>query len=332
MEAEIDSRAFEEIMDDFVEVHKAASEDVDIGVVLADVKITLQASAKKYKDFLSSFLLSCDTAKAKVQSFIKRLGDAKDEAANKVNNTWLVQLAKGRKGIKDSQSNTNTTVARLEKVGKQMAKIIIDYHSGVTETDAKLSVVKQLRDIIEDELLNSAGKSFIQVEKFNAKLKDLQALIRKSGDTMYTPIIETLVQLASEQNFSDQKILQAILKNLKALEDNLRKFKAGQEYAMNATLSTLKAQEENLSGQLEDLLHLEQRYTSDVAEANQNIELLNTHITNFNSEIARKQDELKAVQHLCDTENEMFKAGQQRMDLIKKDLDAAAGHNLDLHK
>jgi len=47
MEAEIDSKAFQEIMDDFVEVHEAAGQQVDMGLVLSDVKITLQASQKK---------------------------------------------------------------------------------------------------------------------------------------------------------------------------------------------------------------------------------------------------------------------------------------------
>jgi len=330
MEAEIDSKASQEIMEDFVEVHKAAGQEVDVGLTLANVNLNLQASAKKYKEFISSFVLTCNNAKAKVSGFVKSLENARDEAKNKVANTWTKQLAKARKGISEAQTNAKTTVTRLEAIHKEMEKTVMDYHVGVVETDNKLNVVKQLRDIIEDELVNP-GKSFIQVGKFNEKLQNLQALVKKSGDSMYEPIIATLVSLASEQNFSNQKILAAILKNLKDLETSLTKFKAEKELSMNAGLKILKAQEENLTSQLEDYHHLEQRNVSDVAEANQNIDLLNSDITNLTSEITRKTEEFTAIQHLCDRENEMFKAGSQRIGLIKKDLKEAAQHAVDLH-
>jgi hypothetical protein len=329
MEAEIDSKAFQEIMDDFVEVHKEASQQVDVGLVLTDVKVTLQASEKKYKEFLSSFLVSCNNAKAKVNGFVTRLTTARSEAQNQVANTWANQAKKGTAGVKEAQTNSAEVSKRLEAIQKQLSQVIIDFHEGVVETDSKLNVVKQLRDIIEDELINP-GKSFIQVEKFNAKLKDLQALIKRSGDSLYTPIIATLVQLASEQNFSDQGILKAILKNLKELQDNLTKFRAEREASMNVTLKNLKAQEENLNSQLEDYHHLEQRYVSDVAEAHQNTQLLNTEITNLNTEIKRKQDEFESIVHLCNTEEEMFKTGTKRMELIRTDLDAAVKNAISL--
>ena len=331
MEAEIDSRAFQEIMDDFVEVHTVASATVDVGLVLTDVKITLQASEKKYKEFLTTFLSSCNNAKAKVNTFVKRLETAKAEAQNQIANTWSPVADKGRKGITESQTLAAKVRKDLAAIQAQMGQIVIDYHEGVTETNSKLDVVKQLRDIIEDELTNP-GTSFVQVKKFNKKLVDLKALIKRSGDGLYTPIIETLVQLASEQNFSDQKILSAILKNLKELETSLNKFKVERENSMNVTLKNLKAQSENLNGQLEDYHHLEQRYFSDVSEATQSTQLLNTEITNLSAEITRKTDELRSVTHLCNTENEMFSAGTKRMELIRSDLSLAVEHVMTLSK
>jgi len=332
MEAEIDSKAFQEIVDDFVEVHKEASHEVDLGLVLSDVKISLQAGEKRYKEFLSGFVTSCTNAKGKLSSHIKRLENASDEAKNQIANTWGHQLTKGRAGIKEAQSGADKAQASLVQIGKDMEKIVLDYHHGVSEADSKLIIVKQLRDIIEDELLNPAGKSFIQIGTFNAKLKDLEALIKKSGDTLYTPILETLVQLASEQNFSDQKILHAILKNLNALADNIRKFKKERKVAMNVTLVTLKKQEENLVQQLQDYHHLEQRYISDVTEANENMNILSDTLLNLASEIARKEDELKSIDHLCDTENKMFKDGLQRIAAVRNDVNDAVNTVMDLHK
>jgi septal ring factor EnvC (AmiA/AmiB activator) len=335
MEAEIDSRAFQEIVDDFVEVHKAASQDVDIGLLLSEVKITIQSGEKKHQELLTSFSMSCTNAKEKLNSFIKRLEDQRDEAKNQLANTWAKQLSKGRAGIAEATSGRNKTQAALASVTKQMTDIVIRYHAGVSETDSKLFVVKQLRDIIEDELINPAalpGKSFIQITKFTEKLKDLQELVKKSGDTMYTPIIETLVQLASQQNFSDQKLLNTILKNLKALEDNLRKFKKEKEHDLDVTLKNLKAQEENLTAQLQDYHHLEQRYMSDVAEANTNTELLTGQLLIIAGEIARKQDEIRSLGHLCDTENDFFKTSTSRLAAIKKNVVDATNIVMALHK
>jgi hypothetical protein len=331
LEAEIDSNAFKEIMDDFVEVHKTAAQAVDVGLVLADVKVTLEASEKKYSEFIKAFVLSCESAKAKLTAFIKSLTNAKNSAQNDVTNTWTAQETKATKGLKETRANIATTKTRLADVHSRMTKIIIDYHEGVTETDSKLHVVKELRDIIEDELVNP-GKAFVQISKFNEKLNNLQELIKKSGDNMYTPIIETLVQLASEGNFSDQRILQSILKNLHDLEVNLQKFKTEREHDMKVNMKNHRAQEENLTSQLGDYMHLEQKYLSDIAEAHQNISVLNTEILNLNTEITTKNEEAHNIAHLCNTENDMFKSGTQRINLIKHDLNAAVNSNMNLHK
>jgi len=332
MEAEIDSKAFQEIVDDFVEVHKVASHEVDLGLVLSDVKISLQAGEKKYKEFLSSFSVSCENAKTKLNSHITKLHNAQDEAKNQIANTWGKQLTKGRSGIKEAQAGVVSVTAILEKNAKEMEKLVIDYHNGVAESDSKLIIVKQLRDIIEDELINPAGKSFIQIGTFNEKLKDLETLIKKSNDPLYTPILETLVQLASEQNFSDQKILKAILKNLNALAANIRKFKKDLKASLKSTLITLKKQEENLIQQLQDYHHLEQRYTSDVVEANENTGILNEALLSLASEVAKKEGELRNIGHLCDTENKMFKDGLQRLSTMKKDVTDAVNTIMDLNK
>jgi len=242
-------------------------------------------------------------------------------------------MEKGREGIKEAQTNGKKTEDNLARVRKEMTDIVIQYHAGVAEADAKLMVVKQLRDIIEDELINpTGGKSFIQISKFNEKLKDLKTLIEKSGDRFYTPIIQTLVQLASEQNFSDQKILQTILKNLNALEASLKKFKEEKEVSLKVTLKNLKAQEDNLVTQMQDYHHLEQRYISDVTEASENTKILNDQLLTIASEISRKEDELKNINHLCDTENKMFKDGIQRIEVVRKDVSHAVNHVMDLTK
>ena len=47
-EARIDSREFQEIIDDFVEINKEATSEVDVGMLLAGLKITLDSSQNQY--------------------------------------------------------------------------------------------------------------------------------------------------------------------------------------------------------------------------------------------------------------------------------------------
>ena len=60
IETKIDSHEFREIIDDFVEIHKEASTGVDIGMILGGLKMNLDASQKEYKEFLNSFIVSCN--------------------------------------------------------------------------------------------------------------------------------------------------------------------------------------------------------------------------------------------------------------------------------
>jgi len=321
IENKIDSREFQEIIDDFVEIHKIATSDIDISMLLTNIKLTLDANQKSYRSFLDGFIVTCNNAKFKLFNYVETLKGAADETKRSANN-WKQSADKAYKDSAQNNKMLNQTKETLSKVLEDMAQIIVDYHKGVSESDAKLIVLKQLFDIIEDELLTPSGKSFVQL-KFHKSLESLQELVMRSHDTLYTPILSTLITLATEQNFSNQNVLKQILLNLRKLKMNIEKFKAEKEMAMNDQMRILKQEEENLESQIGDYQHLSERYVSIVVEAHQNMALLNRDFTNFQSEIARKNSELETVNHLCEEEDTMYKKGINRISLIKEGISEA---------
>jgi len=323
IESKIDSHEFQEIIDDFVEVHKAASEDIDLGLILTNVKSGITKAEKTFGDFISGFVKSCNYAKGKVDGFVTKLGKVINSLQKEAND-WNDAAKKAAKDSKSNAKNLADTQGRLKTLLEDMANLAITYKQTVGESDAKLYIIKQLWDIIEDELLNPTTKSFIQV-KFNKKLTKLQEMVKKSGDILYTPLISALVELAAEGHFSDQTILKKILKTLGELRKNIEKFRADKETELNESMKTYKSQEQNLEDQIFDYTKLGSSYVSVSAEAHQSMQILTKDIQSLGDEVKRKQAEALSVSHLCDLENNLFKGGKKRMDLIIGDLKTALG-------
>lgn len=321
VENTIDSREFNEIIEDFVDIQKTANANVDIPLILSTLKINLDSSQKQYTDFLDGFIVSCNNAKVKLSNYLVSLRSQSDDTRNQAGH-WRKEADKAFRDSSRNERMLNHTRELLQKVMQDMAQIIVEYHDGVGESDAKLTVIKQLNDIIEDELIKPTGRSFVQL-KFHRRLDQLQALLQKTGDNFYTPVISTLVSLASETNFADQRILKQILLNIRNLRASIEKFKSEKEYAMNEKMVILKKQQENLQSQIGDFQHLAERYVSIVTEAHQNMDLLNKDFSNLQAEIQRKSGEMENLNHLCEEENTMYKKGIGRILEIKDGIRTA---------
>ena len=315
VETTVDSHEFKEIIDDFVEIHKEAEVGFDIGMVLGGLKMNLDASQKQYREFLNSFMVSCNDAKAKLGNYIVSLKNSADETKNQALQ-WKKDSEKAFRESGKNERMLNQTKITLQKVMQDMAQLIVEYHRGVSESESKLAVIKQLYNIIEDELIKPSGRSFVQL-KFHKKLFDLQQLLSRTGETLFTPIISTLVQLASEQNFSNQHILKQILLNLRKLRASIEKYKAEKESGMNSKMVLLKQQQDNLESQISDYKRLSERYVSIITEADHNMGLLNNDFSNLQTEVGRKSTELLSLNKLCEEENTMYKKGINRIVEIK---------------
>jgi len=282
---------------------------------------------------MGTFNRKCKYAQNKVEAFVHKLNDTINSYTHKANK-WDSDAKQATTDAKSNTQNLKDTQTRLQGVLKNMAQTVVTYQGYEDESEAKLLVVKQLRDIIEDELMDETSKpsSLIQLNKFNENLGKLQALIAKSGDALYTPIIQTLVELATEGHFSDQAVLRKILTTLAQLKASVEKFRDEKHKQLNETMVLYKSQEENLESQIVQYSKLGERYLSVVAEAHQNMDVLSKDVANLRDEIRRKESESMQISHLCDLENKVFKNGKSRVALVIKDLQDALGQVQTLSK
>jgi phage shock protein A len=288
----------------------------DIGVMLANVKNTLEKGRKQHEEHFRTLSNHCATANSKIQASIVKLTQATTDSQNTLNQ-WKSSIAQATKERKDATDNIKTAKGQLKAFQKRVDKLLLDYKVVAEEADQKLNVVKLLRDIITDELLNRSPGSFVQLSKFQQKLNELKGMLNNNNDSLYAPIVTVLLDLATEQNFSNQGVLKKILENLTSLNASLTNFRSKQE-------DGLKKEEKNLHGQMKNTMDRINAYskmraqaTSKGLDANHYIKFYTHEITHFNAEKARKLEEQRMFGKLCDYEKNANKQDVKRFTQFK---------------
>jgi len=288
------------ILQQFVELNEANGiPKEDTGVIIAGVKNTIENGEKVALTFFRSLETSCTSSRAKISSSIKALGVSINEAqSNK--NTWNKSVATSKKDQVDATSNIKKGKVQVKAIKARISKILLDYKVYAVEADKKLHVVKILRDIISDELFNHAPGALVQIGKFQEKLTELKGLLNNNSDSLYSPIISVLLDLATEQNFSDQSVLKKILQNLNNLNKALIDFRNRQERSLDAETKNLNLQLKNVRGRIRAYRRMRAQAVSKALDAAHYISFFNHEIKHFNAEKGRKAQELVLFQKLCD--------------------------------
>ena len=306
------------LINQFVELNnKLGNPAEDVGVVIANVKNVINDEEKKNAEHFAFLLSNCLNAGGSVSAAVKTLDNEITESTNQLN-TWKASLDKSSAEITRSENNIKSTEAKIAENRKIIDSTLEDFKVSVTETDAKLNVVKFLRDIITDELLNGASpNSFVQLNKFTTKLNELKAMLNSENDSLYTPLVSVLLELASEQNFSDQGILKQILQNINSLDTNLREFRKQKETALNSSLKSLRAEGNNLLQIRTAYLNMRAQNISDRIDATHYISFYTNEITHFNTEKSRKNAELALLQKICEFEKSSSEQDKKTLEGFK---------------
>jgi hypothetical protein len=282
----------------------------DVGVIIAQVKNTLNNGAKFYSAFFRSLETQCAAATAKIGSSISHLVASSTDAKSNISN-WGKNLGSAVRDVKDASVNLAKGNAQLATLRKRITKITLDYRVYASEADKKLNVVKVLRDIITDELLNRSPGALVQLNKFQAKLNELKELLNNNSDSLYSPMVSVLLDLATEQNFSDQGVLKKILQNLNNLNHALVTFRTKQEAALNADLTSLKKQIRNVNGRIRAYRRMKAQAVSKQIDAKHYITFYRHEISHFTAEQSRKTNELVLFQKLCSFEKKVWSNGKK---------------------
>jgi len=301
---------FASILQQFVELNDAMGvQKEDVGVIIAKVKSTITSADKSYKNFFRTLETHCASATARLNTSIKNLVSNINDASNNLN-TWKKNLASAVRDEKDAAANIKSGRVQMVGLRKRVDKVTMDFKVYAAEADRKLVVVKVLRDIITDELFNKSPGALVQIVKFQQKLAELKELLNNNSDSLYSPIVTVLLDLATEQNFSDQSVLRKILQNLNNLGNALRQFRAKQEASLKSEMVSLRKQMKNVRGRIRAYRRMRAQAVSKKIDAGHYMSFYTHEISHFNAEKGRKGDELRMFKKLCAFEKRIHNEGR----------------------
>jgi len=294
---------YSNIINQFIELNnELGNPREDVGVIIANVKNVITDEEKQEASNFNELSQLCNSAETLVNTSITKLGNDVNESTKNLNE-WKGVLESSTVQVKRTEVNISETARKVVEGQNRIEQLLEEFKVLATETDQKLNVVKSLRDIITDELLNHNGApSFVQLNKFTDKLNELKSMLNSENDSLYSPLVSVLLTLASEQNFSDQGILKKILQNINNLESNLKQFRAAKEESLNAELKNMRSSNVNLGRIKNAYNNMRTQSLSRQIDAQHYIQFYTNEINHFNAEKNRKTDELELVRKICNYE------------------------------
>jgi hypothetical protein len=309
---------YSNIINQFIELNnELGNPREDVGVIISNVKNVITDEEKQEASNFNELSQLCNSAETLVNGAITKLGNDITESTKNLNE-WKGVLESSTVQVKRTEGNISETGRKVAEGQDRIERTLEDFKVLATETDQKLNVVKTLRDIITDELLNHNGAhSFVQLNKFTDKLNELKTMLNSESDSLYSPLVSVLITLASEQNFSDQAVLKKILENINNLENNLKQFRAAKEESLNNELKNMRASNVNLGRIKNAYNNMRTQSLSRQIDAQHYIHFYTNEINHFNAEKNRKNDELELVRKICNFERSAHNAANHDLQEFK---------------
>ena len=311
------SSKYSNILTQFIELNNViGNPSEDVGVIISNVKNVLIEEEKNNEAHYSGLLTNCASGDSLINSALVKLANDVNDSKKNLND-WNTSLGSSGKDIAKAEDDIKTTSDKIGINKKQIEKELEDFKVSVTETDQKLTVVKVLRNIITDELINSHPGSFLQINKFTDKLNELKGMLNNDNDSLYSPLVSVLLELASEQNFSDQGMLKKILENISNLDKSLIEYRNKRQTDLNDALKNLRANSVNLAKIRHAYLNMRAQSLSKRIDAQHYIHFYTNEITHFNSETNRKNDEKQLLSKICDFEKDAYAKDKAALEGFK---------------
>jgi len=211
-----------QIIDELVELNKAVKTPAaKIGSVVSQIRAAGHDSAKAFGAFYAKVKSNCKAGNGYLKSFTAKLNGDMVSAKSGVNSangrikrstTAAARLAKRLGSSKSALKRSHARQAKEARVFRQ----------NLLEAEGKVVVIRHVRNIVVDELLNGkAPASLIQVNTITSKLQELKTMVEKDNDSMFSAVVGTLLEMVSEKNLNNQKILRKFLGALRKLKNRI---------------------------------------------------------------------------------------------------------------
>ncbi len=195
-------------------------------LLLKKIAQSAKESARAFVAFYRKVKANCKRGVRYIRNFMQKLkGDYIVSG---------IRIRKAKKRIKYAKKHAHRlrkkiakSKKRLRKAAKRHARSAFRFRKALTEAEGKLVVIKHVRNIVVDELLNGRAPkpSLLQVNTITTKLQQLKTMVEKDDDVIFSTLVETLIQMASLKNLSDQRILRKFLRALAKLASKIRRWR-----------------------------------------------------------------------------------------------------------
>jgi len=232
------------IINELIELnHNADTPVLEIQELLNHIEGGSSGTQENSKKVFGGIKSTCTKGESELKNFVVQLKNdlTSDqsriiEAGNK-----LTDIAKTAARLNE---DLNESLAGIERLSKRLKKEAEDERRYSIEAQEKLDVIKRVRDLINDELVDgSQAGAFVQIKKIKATINELKEKMENMKDQgPFSPLISALISLTSEGNFSDQKILKSILRLLHQIQENLQKFQVKHDESQKEVMNLIRNQ------------------------------------------------------------------------------------------
>jgi hypothetical protein len=289
-----------QIIDELVALNTSVQTPADkIGSLVSQIRTSAHQSAKAFGAFYSGVQANCKAGTRYLSAFSAKLNG--DVVATRQGVLGAQRrMAKGTAAGTRLTAQVATAKTSLRNSRARQVKEATVFRALLAEAKGKMLVLKQVRDIVVDELLNGkAPASLIQVNTITSKLQDLKKMVANDNDSMFSAVVGSLLEMVTQQNLNDQTILRKFLAALARLgskiSNYITKSTAGAKKIRALNLTTNAARLTSLRA-LGKLL-VEAR--SQVVAGTRTVEELNNAGEVLNRAVQRKVRETKQWSNLC---------------------------------
>lgn len=302
---------YNKILDILVELNQAnGGSQNDIAVLIDQVSSTMKENHINFQQNQNKLASRCETGKLYITSFLNKLKDSDTQLDIEIKNAneAITKAQDESKKYKDQIQASKEEISTQEELIK---KEIDNFRISASEAEHKLSVIKVINDIVEDEILKP-GTSFIQTGT-KTKMQDLKTVLSgvKAKESMFSAIAITLISLAEKKGFADQAISRKILEVLGKLRDNLIAYRKRQDTDGKGIIEAMKSK-------AQQILNAMKQYANLVAESDSSVKGYKSIISNSEKErvhlskiLERKTNELAYWEKICESQAKLAQADNE---------------------
>jgi hypothetical protein len=313
--------SYDGLMDQLLQLNKEAGKtNEEVSVLTSQIASTLKEIQQSGKSQNEEFQKSCKAGSSLIKGNVEKINaniltiKSNASKAEDENKKIADELSVNQKSIKDAREE-------LKDIEKKISEKIEEIRIYGVEAEQKLAVIKTLSDIITDELLKPEGSSFIQLSTIKPKLQELKSLLEKSHQTLYTPLVSTLIALTETRGFSDQKILRQILDLLGKLRNNLLGFRKNQDKEGREQVKTLKTQAKEKIKQIQEYGRLIASGQSNIKGNNEHVDSAAKEVKVLEQFVKRKEKEGDDWEKFCSKRDNVYQNEKETTELLLKKVD-----------